>query len=329
MKLQTLSDALHANLQGDPSLEIFSVSPLSEAKAGDLTFCLEAKFIQTAIASPAAAIVTFRELPGVAHQLIVPDSKKALSHTLQLFFPEYSTTSLSPGISPLASIDPSARLGTQVSIGAFAVIGPRCIIGDGTQILPHAVLGADCEIGAGCCIHSHATLYDRVVVGDHVILHAGAVIGREGFGYYLEAGTWQHVPQVGRVVLGNHVEIGANSSIDRGCIGDTIISEGTKIDNLVQIAHNVSVGPHCLIVSQVGLVGSARLESYVVIGGQAGVDAVTVGAGTQVAAKSGVTRDIPPKSIVSGFPAQSHRDELKKEAFIRKLMKTPGKKDLS
>ncbi len=325
MKLEDLALALHADLQGETSLEVFHISPLTSAQAGDLTFVLEKKFIPMALISPATAFVTFESIPGLANQIVVPHPKKALTQTIALFFPD-AVSLTPPPHSHTAIIHPSAVVSPSAVIGPFAVIGDQVVIGDHTIIHSHVVIGSRCTIGRDCVIHPHVTLYNDITVHDRVVIHAGAVIGADGFGYYLDKGRWCKVPQVGGVDIQSDVEIGANTGIDRGCIGNTTIGTGTKIDNSVQIGHNDIIGNHCMIAAQVGLVGSCELQDYVVMGGQAGANAVVIGSGSQIAAKAGVTKDCPPKSIWSGFPAWDHRDDLKKEILVRKLVKENSKK---
>lgn len=326
MKLGDIASALQANLQGDPSLEVCRLSPLDHAQPGDLTFILDAKHIAKAQQSQAIAFVTFKLIEGLTHQLVVSDHKRALAQTISLFFPNFHSFDPPSEISEKADIHPTAQLAAGVKVGPFAVIGEASIIGENTIISSHAIVGSGCKIGKESRLHPHSVLYNGVSLGDRVIIHSGAVLGRDGFGYYLDQGKWTHIDQIGTVEIGNDVEIGANTSIDRGCLGATIIESGCKIDNLVQIAHNCKIGHDSLITSQVGMVGSATIGHHVVIGGQAGINGVNVGSQTQIAAKSGVTKDILPGSIVSGYPAWDHQQELKKEAFIRTLSKNPRKR---
>jgi UDP-3-O-[3-hydroxymyristoyl] glucosamine N-acyltransferase len=326
LKLSVLAEKLSAALIGDPSIDVTSISPLSSAKEGDLTFLLDKAFIQKALESPAKVFVVFAQQEGLDNQLIVSHPKKALAQTIDLFFPQFTSFSKdSFTIHPSSYIHPTAVIEEDVYVGPFCSIGAYSHIKKGSVLHSHVALGTHCSVGETCILHPHTTLYDHVTLGHNVILHAGACVGSDGFGYYQEKGTSYKIQQVGHVIIEDDCEIGANSTIDRGCLGATVIGKGTKIDNLVQIAHNVTVGDHCIITSQVGLVGSAVLGHHVTIGGQSGVDAVTVGDFSMIAARSGVTKDVSPKSIVSGYPAWPHHLELKKEAKIRQLVrkKTP------
>jgi UDP-3-O-[3-hydroxymyristoyl] glucosamine N-acyltransferase len=319
--LKELAEKLNAHLEGDGSLKVGSIAPLKEAKAGDLTFVLEKKFIKHAQKSPASAFITGEKIPNLVNQVIVKNPKSALADVISLLFPNFQPYFIQAGISPKADIHPSAKIAKDVAIGPFAVIGEGASIGEGTQIAAHVVIGKNVSIGARCRLYPQVTVYNDVTIGDAVHIHAGTAVGSEGFGYYLHNDQWHHINQVGGVTIGNEVEIGANTCIDRGCLDHTKIENGVKIDNLVQIAHNAYIGEHCLIAGQSGVLGSAHLEHHVVLAGQSGVGHVRVGAGTQIAARAAVSNDTEPQSILSGNPAWPHMEELKKEAFIRKLYK--------
>jgi UDP-3-O-[3-hydroxymyristoyl] glucosamine N-acyltransferase len=212
---------------------------------------------------------------------------------------------VTPGVHALASVDPSATLGTGVSIGAFVCVGARAEIGARTVLHPHVVIGPEAKIGEDCVLHAHASVRDRVIVGHRVTLQNGAVIGSEGFGFATRAdGTHQKIPQVGIVVLGDDVEIGANSTVDRPAIGETRIGSGTKVDNLVHIAHGVKIGKNVRLAALVGIAGSSILEDDVVLAGQVGViNHVRVGRGAQVASKSAVMSDLEGGQTYAGIPA--------------------------
>ena len=218
------------------------------------------------------------------------------------------------------------RIGEGTSIGPLVVIGDNVTIGDHVAIGALTTIGDDTIIGDACCIHSQVSIKNKVRIGNHVILHTGSVIGSEGFGFYRENGRHEKMPQIGTVIIHDNVEIGANTTIDRGTIGPTIIGEGTKIDNLVQIAHNVRVGRHCIICAQTGLSGSTTIGDNVMLGGQSGVgDHISVGDNVVVGARGGVISDLPSQSYVSGYPAGPHREKMKVEAAIRRtphLVKT-------
>ncbi|MFC2061249.1 UDP-3-O-(3-hydroxymyristoyl)glucosamine N-acyltransferase [Elusimicrobiota bacterium] len=214
----------------------------------------------------------------------------------------------------------TVQQGDNVRIGEYVKIESGVKLGSDIVIYPHVYIGENVEIGDGCILHPNVTVRDTVKIGDNVIIHSGSVIGSEGFGYSTQKGKHLKIPQVGGVIVGNDVEIGSNVCIDRGSPGDTVIGDGTKIDNLVQIAHNVRIGKSCLIISQVGIAGSTIVEDYVVLAGQAGVVGhITIGEGARIGAQSGVTHDIEPGQVASGYPATEHRKARRLNALIKKL----------
>ncbi len=214
----------------------------------------------------------------------------------------------------------SARIGTGVSIGPYTVIGEGSRIGDRVAVGPHVVIGARCTVGDDTVIHPQVTLYDDVVVGDRVILHSGARLGSDGFGYAWDDGGLRKIPQIGGCVIGSDVEIGANCAIDRGSVGATVIGEGTKLDNLVHIAHNIQIGKHAAVAAQVGFAGSSTIGDRVVFGGQAAVAGhLRIGEGASIAGKAGVTTHVPAGEAYSGYPARPHREALRAQALVFRL----------
>jgi UDP-3-O-[3-hydroxymyristoyl] glucosamine N-acyltransferase len=229
------------------------------------------------------------------------------------------------GMAPGAVVHPTARLEGGVTIDPGAVIGPRAEIGAGTIIGATAVIGADVRIGRDGLIGAGSTV-SNALIGDRVIVHPGCRVGQDGFGYQMEAGRHGKVPQVGRVIIQDDVEIGAGSAVDRGAMGDTVIGEGTKIDNLVQIGHNVTIGRHCIIVAQTGISGSVTLEDWVVLGGQVGIaDHVTIGEGAQIGASSGLMRDVPAGEKWVGTPAKPAREQFREFATLQRLARAGRK----
>jgi len=233
---------------------------------------------------------------------------------------------LHPAPEPTAGIHPTAVTGSNCEIAVSASIGPYVVLGEGVHIGGRTSVGAGCVIGSGarlgegCRLHPRVVLYDRTVLGDRVILHAGCVVGSDGFGYAREGREHVKIPQVGRVVLESDVEIGANSTVDRGTLEETRIGRGTKIDNLVQVAHNVVTGEGCILVAQSGISGSTRLGDHVILAGQSGaVGHITIGDGARVGAKSAVTKDVPPGVFVTGHPAREHRLWLKERALSGRI----------
>ncbi|MDC0036752.1 UDP-3-O-(3-hydroxymyristoyl)glucosamine N-acyltransferase [bacterium] len=292
MKLVELATLLNGKLVGDKSQLLNGIANLDDAKSDQLSFVLDKKFIKQATQSAAIAFVVYEEIAGLKNQIIVQDPKKALAQTIHAFFSENDS---------LYKQEPV--------IGASSIIASTAVIENGVVI------------GEGVSIGHQAVICSGTEIADNVIIQQGAVIGSKGFGYYIEQGRWYPIPHIGTVSIQANVEIGANTCIDRGCLGQTVIKQGTKIDNLVHIAHNTVIGEHCAIAAQVGCTGSVKIGNYVMVGGQAGIDGVEVGDGAIIAGKSGVTKSIKKNEKVSGFPAWDHKQELKKEATIRKLIK--------
>tara|TARA_Y100001968_G_scaffold161235_1_gene147485 strand:+ start:1109 stop:2056 length:948 start_codon:yes stop_codon:yes gene_type:complete len=311
--LADISSHLSGDLIGDSSVQIDHINTLHEAKEGQLTFVLEKKYISLAQQSSASAFITFKYIDGLANQIIIKNPKKALSQVILLFkksITESYTKKHNAIISQTSTISTTANLDEGCSVG-------------NNSIISHLVtIGKNCIIGNDVMIYPNVTLYDNTIIGNHVIIHSGAVIGSDGFGYYQDANQWFKVPHIGYVQIDDHVEIGANTCIDRGCIGLTHIMSGCKIDNLVHIAHNTIIEPHVAVAAQVGFTGSTRIGDHVIIGGQAGIDANHIGSHAVIAGKAGVTKDVSENEMVSGFPAWSHKKELKKQAFIRHLMRS-------
>jgi UDP-3-O-[3-hydroxymyristoyl] glucosamine N-acyltransferase len=322
-----LAEHLKGELLGDGAAEVDSVHAATHARPGSVTFAEDAKRLEQAITSGASAVITFAaarneqsfgaaRLQGRA-LICVANPRVAFAQTLNLFFPPHAYT---PGVHPTAVVGLGVQLGADAHIGPYVVIGNNVKIGARTALEAGVCVGEGTTIGDDCVIYPRVTIYPRVVLGNRVIVHAGAVIGSDGFGYVTEKGTHVKIPQVGNVIIGDHVEIGANTTVDRATLGSTVIKRGTKIDNLVQIAHNDTVGEHCLIAGQVGIAGSATLGDYVMMGGQSGVvDHVTVGDQTAVGGQAMVIGDLPRSSVVSGSPAQPHRSWLRQLAALRRL----------
>jgi UDP-3-O-[3-hydroxymyristoyl] glucosamine N-acyltransferase len=225
-------------------------------------------------------------------------------------------------VHPSAVVGRGVELGEQVTIGAYAVLGAGVRVGRGTRVGAHCVIGENCTLGNEVLLHPHVTLYANARIGDRTIVHSGARIGVDGFGYAPSARGLQKIPQVGACVVGADVEIGANTTIDRGSIGATEIGDGVKIDNLVHIAHNVRVGEHSVIVAQVGVAGSTTVGKRVTLAGQAGIPGhVTIGDGATVGAQAGVFGDVPAGEVYSGYPARPHRESLRSQASVSRLPK--------
>lgn len=306
MKLGTLAARLGCRLDGagaDPDVDIRRVNGVDDAGPGDLTFLANPKFTSRVAATRASAILADDSLVSAPCPILrTPNPYVACASAVALLTPTVPTP---PGIHATAVIDPTATLGADVAIGAYVVIGAGVRVGARTVMHPHVVVGTGAVMGDDCVLHSHVSVRDRVELGDRVELKDGAVIGSEGFGFATrEDGTHQKIPQVGIVVIGSDVEIGANSTVDRPAIGETRIGDGTKIDNQVQIAHGVKIGRNVRIAGCSGVAGSSVLEDDVVLAGQVGVmNHVRVGRGARVASKSAVLSDLDGGKTYAGIPA--------------------------
>lgn len=315
-----IAKLLQGEVLGDPSVRLTGFTTTDRARPGDLTFAENESYFAAAENSAATAIIADARFSSAKKILIrVPNARIAFARALALFFPE---PKISPGIHPsavvaaTAIIDPTAHIGPHCVVGERATIGARCVLQAGIYV------GADSRLGEEARLFHNVTLYPRTQVGMRVRIHAGAVIGADGYGYVLDAGVHRKVPQIGNVILGDDVEIGANVTIDRGALGSTVIGRGTKIDNLVQIAHNVEIGEHSLVVAQAGIAGSTKLGNYVVLAGQAGLAGhLKIGNQVTVAAQSGVMNDIPDGEKWFGSPAQP--DKQTKRQFIA-VQQLPG-----
>jgi UDP-3-O-[3-hydroxymyristoyl] glucosamine N-acyltransferase len=295
-----------------------TVRPLSEATGDDLSFLANPRYVSQLASTRAAAVLVEKSVPGSSAAWIrVDEPYAALATVLRKWFDEPARP---PGISPLAAIAASARIGLEVSIGPFVSVGDGCEVGDRVTILDGSVIGAECVIGDGTVIHPRVTLYRRSRIGRNCILHSGVVIGGDGFGFATSGMRHEKIPQVGIVRIEDDVEIGSGTTIDRAALGETVIGEGTKIDNLVQIAHNVRIGRHCLIVSQVGVSGSTEIGDHSVLGGQAGTYGhLSIGPATLLAARGVLTKDWEGHVTLAGNPARPLRAHQRSEALIRSL----------
>ncbi len=314
---------------------IVNIAALDRASPSDLAFFDNRNFLVAAAATHAGACLTTaalaKELPAGVTALVVREPYRAFVQVARKLFPHALRPSslYDAGEVTGAHVHPAARLEDGVTVDPGAVIGPRAEIGTGTVIAANAVIGPEVRIGRDCAIGAGATITDALV-GDRVIIHPGCKIGQDGFGFVMGGKGHLKVPQVGRVIIQDDVEIGAGSTIDRGAIRDTVIGEGTKIDNLVQVGHNVSIGRHCVLVAQTGISGSSTLEDFVVLGARVGLNNnVTVGEGAHIAATSIVHGDVPPGARWGGMPAkplkQWFREMMILEQFARREMRSREK----
>ena len=326
--LQQLADRVGGRVVGDGELPIARIAAVDEAVPDALTFATEERYLSAALASKAAAVLVDAAIaPPTAGKplLVVENARLALARLLAALRPSRPQ---GPFRHPTAAIEADAELGGDVYVAAHAYVGRRARIGRGSVVGSGAYVGDDASIGESSWLHPHAAVMEGCRVGDRVVLHAGCVIGSEGFGWAFIDGRLERIPQVGNVVLDDDVEIGANTCVDRAQTGSTRIGQGTKIDNLVQIGHNCRIGKHCALASLTGLAGSTVVGDYVKIAGQVGTRGhMTIGSGSTVAGQSGVWGDVPEGATVSGNPAREHREELRREVMIRRLPKLVARVD--
>jgi UDP-3-O-[3-hydroxymyristoyl] glucosamine N-acyltransferase len=302
---------------GDPATVVHRFAPADRAEAGDLTFAENENYFFRAEQSAATAIIVDGDFASRKAMVRVANARIAFAKVVPIFFPE----PVFPG-----GIHPTAILAATASVDPTAYVGPYCVIGEMVRIGPRTVLqggnyiGADCRVGEDTNLFPNVVLYGRTDIGDRVRIHSGSVIGSDGFGYVLDGGIHRKVPQIGSVQIRDDVEIGSNVSIDRGALGPTVIGKGTKIDNLVQIGHNVTIGEYCMVVSQVGVAGSTKLGNYVILAGQVGLAGhLKIGNRVSIAAQSGVMTNIPDGEKWMGSPARPDRQAKRQYITIQHL----------
>jgi UDP-3-O-[3-hydroxymyristoyl] glucosamine N-acyltransferase len=317
-RLAELAALVDGEVRGDGELEVEDIATLAAAGPRQLSFLTNPRYRDEAAASRAGAVLVGPDVElGERTLLVAKDPYYALALLLGVFHPPVPRP---PGVHPTAVVGRDCVIHPAAHVGALAVVGDRSRVDEGAAVLPLAVVGADCSVGARTVVHSHAVLYDRTEVGCDCVLHAGVVLGSDGFGYATHRGEHVKVPQVGRVVVEDGVEIGANSAIDRAMLEETRLGAGSKIDNLVQVGHNVRIGRGCIVVSQAGIAGSTALGDYVVLAGQAGVAGhLRLGKGARVAAKSAVFKDVPAGAQVAGIPATDAAKWRRQQALLQRL----------
>lgn len=303
---------------GDRNLRITAVAPLAEAREEQLSFLSNRKYAAQLAQTKAGAILVPQNLEGEDERWIrVDDPYFAIARIMTRWF---SMRPMPKGVSPKASIAPSARLGANVAVGPFTTIGDSVVIGNNVTIFQNVSIEAGSTLGDDSIIYPNVVIYDGTRIGRRCVIHAGVIIGSDGYGFATHDGRHHKIPQIGVVRIEDDVEIGAGTTIDRAALGETVIGEGTKIDNLVQIGHNVKIGKHCLLVSQVGVAGSTELGDHVFVAGQSGFSGhLKIGHRVQVAAKSAVLEDVPDDTKVMGSPAMPFNEFARRHAALKRL----------
>jgi UDP-3-O-[3-hydroxymyristoyl] glucosamine N-acyltransferase len=320
--LAELAEILNGKLKGE-NISINDIAGIDDVEPGEITWVEDHKTLERALESWASALLLsenayekFREKISIPC-VVVQKPRVAFAKTLGVFYERHIPDRK---IAETAKIGGNVVLGENVAVGEYSIICDNCLIGENVTLFPHVFIGEGVTIGKGAIIYPFASVYDHCVIGDDVMIHSGAVIGADGFGFVEEAGMRIKIPQVGKVIIGNKVEIGANVTIDRATTGATTVGDGTKIDNLIQIGHNNHIGKNCIFVSQSGVAGSCEIGNNVTIAAQAGVAPhVKIGSNTVVGGRGGVTHDIPENAVVSGFPAKPHHEALRLNGALQRL----------
>ncbi len=313
-----LAFALSGTLAGDGGIKLSGISDLKNSSSSDASFILSAKHEKEAAASKAPVIIS-DSLSGIKGKAVIKVAavKQACVKAIAVFSPEKPIT---PGISPKAAVSKSAKLGKNVFVDDCAVIKDNASIGDGAVIGAGVFIGAGSSIGKNSKIYPNVSVYDDCEVGDNSIIHSGCVIGADGFGFVPDGNKLMKVPQIGRVKIGNSVEIGANCTVDRAAFGATVLKDGVKLDNMVHIAHNCEIGENTIIVAQTGVSGSVIIGKNCVIGGQVGfVDHIAIGDRVRVNSQAGVAKDLPDGVVVTGTPARPFKEQRRAEAYVMRL----------
>ena len=319
MKLRDIAERLECRLEGDGEIEIHRVAGIEDAGPGDLTFFTNPKYVRALRATGASAVILSEKAEAAPCAMLrVSHPYLAFARAVELFVDRNRPPA---GIHRLADVAATANVAPDAVIGPFVVIGDQARVGARTIVYPHVTIGPGAQIGEDCIIHARVSIRERVQIGNRVVLQDGAVIGSDGFGFATKPdGSHHKIPQIGAVVVEDDVEIGANAAIDRPAVGETRIGAGSKIDNLVQVAHGVTIGRNVLLAAQVGIAGSTTIEDSVTLAGQVGVSGhITIGKGTIATAQTGIPNSVEPGSFISGYPAITNRDWLKSSAVFRKL----------
>lgn len=322
-----IAQAVRGELLGPADLPIADFAGIDQAGPASMTFIRSGKYAHQWAASKAAAAIVSKGIDVPGHDpksralIVVPDADLAVITLLEIAEKQLPHSAPAPGVHPSAHVDPTAEVSSSARIGAMCIVGAGCKIGDGAVLHPRVTLGMDVKVGSATVLHPGVVVHDRCEIGAQCVMHSNVVIGTDGFGYRPDPSGRGvvKIPHIGAVKIGNGVEIGANSCVDRGKFGATVIGDGTKIDNLCQIAHNCRIGRSVLICGLAGIAGSVTIGDGVLVAGHVGIgDNVTIGPGAKVGAKSGVTTNVPAGEVWSGMPAAPHRDTLRAQvAFLR------------
>jgi UDP-3-O-[3-hydroxymyristoyl] glucosamine N-acyltransferase len=321
VRASAIARLLDAELEGGADPEIAGAAPLDRAGPTDVSIVAKARYLPYVGSSRAGLLLVAAELkdrvPGDRPRILLTSVHAALTELLPRLYPESAPE---PGIHPTAVVSPEARLEAEVSVGPYAVVGARTRVGSRARIGAHVTIGEDCDIGEQVTLHPQVVIYQRTRIGPRSMVHSGARLGVDGFGYADVEGRPRKIPQVGSCLIGADVEIGANVTIDRGSIGPTEIGDHVKIDNLTQIGHNVRIGAGSIIVSQAGISGSVQVGRGVMIAGQVGVNGhIQIGDGAVIGGQSGVFGDVPAGEVWSGYPARPHRESMRVQAHLLRL----------
>jgi len=320
LTLAMIAARVGGRLVGDGDASLTGVAGLAEAGPGDLAFLANPRYVPLLATTRAGAVLLRAEHVAACPRpaVVVDDPDWAFAVAAECFVPPPAPPP--PGVHPLACVAQGVRIEAGVSVGPFAVVEAGASVGEGAVLHAYAYVGRDAEVGPGCVLHPGVVVRERVRLGRRVILHSGVVVGADGFGYAVVKGAIHKIPQVGTVVVDDDVELGANTTVDRARFGATHIGAGTKIDNLVQIAHNVEVGRGCLVAAQAGISGSTRVGDGVMVGGQVGmVGHIEIGDGSRIGAQSGLAKSLPPGTVVDGTPARPIAQYHRAQAALQRL----------
>ncbi|MBN1349931.1 UDP-3-O-(3-hydroxymyristoyl)glucosamine N-acyltransferase [candidate division KSB1 bacterium] len=318
-KLGEIARIIEGKLSGDAACMIVGAARLDEAQVNEITFVASSQFLKKWEQSKASAFVVYADFPDTNRNVIrVAQPMQAFYKAAMLFSAEHR--SLKPGVHPTAIVGEDTQIGQNVSIAPLAFIGNECRLGNNIRIYSGVVIADGVTIGDNSIIYQNVSIREDCRIGSNVIIHCGVVIGSDGFGFENVAGVYKKIPQLGNVVIEDDVEIGANCTIDRAVVGSTRIGKGTKLDNLIQVGHNVVIGENTVIAAQTGIAGSTKIGNAVIMGGQVGITGhIEIGDHVILGAQCGVTKSVPPKVMLSGYPARNHARAKREEAVIRKL----------